>query len=781
MVRARNRGVVPVTAPLAWRRRGIPVSQTAQVHHHARVAWRDGLPLDDAIARCAEHFPAAEHDLIRELTSNAYRQEEAKAITGEQAREDPARLTLVGLPDVLHEPILMVVQAPAGEHRVRLEALGESSEWRSASSAVRVDAVGRMLRRLRAEVSPDLLTATLGMMDRRTGRWRLPAQSPVAERGQMMQWLSDVAQESETTGTTPAPILRALAWPGRLTLLHAREKRGKSTLARFAVAALSRGRDWLDAPTVDGGARALLVSEEHREDVTRMMMQPGVDADLSRIAIAPAVSIAHVRAMLDAESFGVVLIDTLTAFAGANGIRDLHGAGDLAVLLADLAAAAKEHDCAVIAAHHNRKNQIGDGDTEYRDSTAIGAAADMIVSMEDVEHAPRSRRLVLRGRWDEPALTVTLGPGGYEVDAEDEPARPTPATSSRPTVQRILLHVHRFESGAGPDKRLPARTIAGALDMTGARRYPDCKQALEDLIDEGLLDHVDAVDAVKRRDAQKRQMLGYGLTDRGRKCAADLAAAASAVVAFPTRGGADPTTALDPPGNTGDSAVTAPDNSTPPTTALGNGTLEGAKVDDELRRMITDSALPMDRDAAPAALRLLIDKRSAGGSLTATEVDQLAEWVERRADELIASGEVTEADGDAYNREVANGQTVIVESYSPPQGAETHRPTCPEDAQAWLRLHGSYIEGCGHVETDPECRIGKAGARLYRRDRAIILEDALGTMRVGPRALRWAGIPDEMIAALARGRELQRGAFGEWHDTGDPSQQYYPVGDETIQ
>ena len=756
------------------------MSQTAQVHHHARVAWRDGLPLDDAIARCAEHFPAAEHDMIRELTSNAYRQEEAKAITVEQAREDPARLTLVGLPDVLHEPILMVVQAPAGEHRVRLEALGESSEWRSASTAVRVDAVGRMHRRLRAEVSPDLLTATLGMMDRRTGRWRLPTHSPVAERGQMMKWLSDVAQESETTGSTPAPILRGLAWPGRLTLLHAREKRGKSTLARFAVAALSRGRDWLDAPTVDGGTRALLVSEEHREDVTRMMMQPGVDADLSRIAIAPAVSIAHVRAMLDAESFGVVLIDTLTAFAGANGIRDLHGAGDLAVLLADLAAAAKEHDCAVITAHHNRKNQIGDGDTEYRDSTAIGAAADMIVSMEDVEHAPRSRRLVLRGRWDEPALTVTLGPGGYEVDAEDEPARPTPTTSSRPTVQRILLHVHRFQSGAGPDKRLPARTIAGALDMTGARRYPDCKQALEDLIDEGLLDHVDAVDAVKRRDAQKRQMLGYGLTDRGRKRAADLAGQASAVVASPTRGGADPTTALDPPVNTGDSAVTAADNSTAPTTALDNSTRR-AKVDDELRRMITDSALPMDRDAAPAALRLLIDKRAAGGSLTVVEVDQLTDWVSRRADELIASGEVTEADGDAYIRDVANGKTVIVESYSPPEGAEAHRPTCPEDAQAWLRLHGSYVEGRGHVETDPECKIGKAGARLVRRENSIILEDPLGTMTVGPRALRWAGIPSAMIVALARGCELRRGEYGEWHDPNDPNRQYLPVGDETIQ
>lgn len=780
------------------------MSEIAQIHHHARVAFRDGLSLDDAIARCAEHFPDAEHDQIRQLTRNAYNANSAdlppedgrECVCGRRLREGERLCIacgheehLLGLPDVLHEPLLMVLQAPVGTHRVRLEALGESDAWRSASPAVRVDTVGRILRRLRDDdavppklrgaVSPDLLTATLGAMDRRTGRWRLPAHSPGAERGQMMKWLSDVAQESKTAGSTPTPVLRGLAWPGRLTLIHAREKRGKSTLARFAVAALSRGRDWLDAPTVDGGARALLVSEEHREDVTRMMMQPGVDADLSRIAIAPAVSIAHVRAMLDAESFHVVLIDTLTAFAAANGIRDLHGAGDLAVLLADLAAAAKEHDCAVIAAHHNRKNQIGDGDTEYRDSTAIGAAADMIVSMEDVEHAERSRRLVLRGRWDEPALTVTLGPSGYEIDAEDELAAPPRSTSSRPTVQRILLHVQRFQAEAGPDKRLPARTIAGALDM-GGRRFAECRDALGNLTDDGLLDHVDAVEGVKRNDASKRQMLGYGLTDCGRKLAAELAAAPSCVSASLTRGGANPETQLDPPGNTDDSCVSAHGNATAPETQLGNAT-RGAKVDDELRRMITDSALPMDRDAAPSALRLLIDKRSAGGSLTATEVDQLAAWAERRADELIASGEVPEDDGDAFNREVANGKTVIVESYSPPEGADPHRPTCPEDAQAWLRLHGSYVEGRGPIETAPDCHIGKADARLYRRDRAIILEDALGQMRVGPRALRWAGMPEEMIAALVGGHELQRGEYGEWRDVADPSRQYTPVGDETIQ
>ena len=749
------------------------MSQVAQVHHHARVAWRDGLPLDDAITRCAEHFPDAEHDLIRELTRNVYHHEEAKAITDEQAREDPARLSLDGLPEALHEPILMVVQAPAGEHRVRLEALGESEPWRIASTAIRVDAAGRILRRLRSEVSPDMLTATLGTMDRRSGGWRSPAGAATAVETEWMR-LSDVAPGDG--GDTPTPILRGLAWPGRFTLLHAREKRGKSTLIRLAAASLSRGGEWLAAPTVDGGGDVAFVSEEHPADLRRLMGQ--AEAYLQRIVVTGPMRIARLRSRLPKHPCALLVIDTLTAFAAANGVRDLHGAGDLAALLADTVALGRETNTAIVVLHHNRKNPSpGSGaEEEYRDSTAIGAVADQIVSLELVDHAPRSRRLVARGRWTEEPLTVTLGGNGYAIEADDaRPESVTAAVPVRPTTERILIHLSRMD----PDTRLAKRDCAKALGYQGSSTYRSTfEPGMFELIDQGL---IDLVEGKGGRNSKGR--VGLALTAEGRKSAESL----KPLTAPAPVGVADRVNGFQMPENIGPKTVDTPVNGLSASTVSG-----GAKVEDPKQPQmdesdaaevlaLVDAGYPLGDDA-PAEIRRLAERRKAGETLAPEDIDALVAYVDQVAETLIQSGEVTEADGEDYAREIANGKREIVTSYSPPEGADPHRPTCPEDAQAWLRLHGSYIEGRGHVETGADCQIGgRVVARLYRRDNAIILEDPLGEMAVGPRALRWAGMPDEMIAALARGCELRRGEFGEWRDASDPGRQFIPAGDETIQ
>ena len=58
----------------------------------------------------------------------------------------------------------------------------------------------------------------------------------------------------------PPTVARTIAHRGRVTLLHAREKVGKSTLLRAGVAAVTRGVPFLEQPTIPG--RVLWVGED---------------------------------------------------------------------------------------------------------------------------------------------------------------------------------------------------------------------------------------------------------------------------------------------------------------------------------------------------------------------------------------------------------------------------------------------------------------------------------------------------------------------------------------
>ncbi len=208
----------------------------------------------------------------------------------------------------------------------------------------------------------------------------------------------------------------------------------------------------------------------------------------------------------------LVIIDTLTLLASVLGIRDLHGAGDLGVALAGLAALARDSDAAIVILHHNRKNPSGTSTTgdkfgEYRDSTAIGAAADMIVSLSP-ESGARTRRLTLKGRWFEPTLIVTLGPEGYTLQPADEPTATDETTDTpapRPSDQRVLLHLLRCD----PQARPGAAALAEALDCSG-RRYQDLRKALDGLVDAGNIDYDQRPGTTKKRDQ------GYALTAQGR-------------------------------------------------------------------------------------------------------------------------------------------------------------------------------------------------------------------------------------------------------------------------
>ena len=335
---------------------------------------------------------------------------------------------------------------------------------------------------------------------------------PVAALPAGVVRLSDAAIDG-TAAAGPPAVARLLAHVGRVTLLHAREKAGKSTLIGAAVAAVTRGRPFLGMPTVAGDV--LWVGEEAVGDVKARLWQ--WEADLERVYFTrrPSPDPEHDSSLrrLVARLHPVwVILDTWSHYLKVHRVKDTAGPGEQGLLIGDVVDLAREYGTAVALAHHNRKNpsaaaESGDAAGEYRDSTAIGAAVDMIVSVSRAR-APRARRLTPSGRWTEDPLTVVLEPGaGYELTT-------------------------------------------------------DLRAALDALLDAGHIDHA------LRAGAATRRARGYALTPEGRRRAEALRGHCVSVSAFPPPGAggngngnrygtARPATGTEPPagdadGNTDD-------------------------------------------------------------------------------------------------------------------------------------------------------------------------------------------------------------------------------------
>ena len=325
--------------------------------------------------------------------------------------------------------------------------------------------------------------------------------------------LSDVDVES-TSADGPQAVARLIAHVGRVTLLHAREKVGKSTLIAAAVAAVTRGRPFLEQPTMVGDV--LWVGEEAVGDVKGRLAK--CDADLTRVYFVsrPSPNREHESSLGQLVSTlrpQWVILDTWSHYLQVHGVKDTAGPGEQGLLIGDVARLAREYQTAITVLHHNRKNPSataasGDADGEYRDSTALGAAADMIVSMSRGA-TDQARRLTPSGRWREDPLTVVLEPGsGYEVapDLEQvEQARSNGPGPQRPLTDRILRHLLRGD----PNDRPNTRTLSAALDCRG-RRYTGLRAALDTLVDAGHIDHA------QRPGTTSKKALGYALTDGGR-------------------------------------------------------------------------------------------------------------------------------------------------------------------------------------------------------------------------------------------------------------------------
>lgn len=187
--------------------------------------------------------------------------------------------------------------------------------------------------------------------------------------------LAEVLAEPEAVQAA-AVVARGIAWGGRVTLLSSREGAGKSTLTRAAAAAVSTGAAFLGAPTTTG--RVLILNlEEHEADQARGLVV--FRAEPGSVVLAGPIPepLDALDAAADVLRPVLTVVDSLAALGAAEQVKDAGSSAQWTPIMQRLVGIARRTEAAVVVLHHSKKDE---GD--YRDSTAIGAAADVVALLQ---------------------------------------------------------------------------------------------------------------------------------------------------------------------------------------------------------------------------------------------------------------------------------------------------------------------------------------------------------------------------------------------------------------
>lgn len=270
-------------------------------------------------------------------------------------------------------------------------------------------------------------------------------------------YLSELFRRPELLEPPPCIVPR-FAWEGRVTLLAAREKVGKSTLMGQAVAALAAAPTEFMGEAIPGPHKTLWVGiDEPLGDIVRRLDR----YDLNAPTLADRVAVRNLKPAaadlirwIKEEDFRLIVLDHLTSYAMGR-IEDTNKAIQYTPIMQELSGVARETGAGMVVLHHSAK---GGG---YRDSTAIGAQVDVIIVMrrdlneqgeEGDEQNGLKRHFTCAGRVPVSHAFTTEYQGGYQMLMQ----------SGLPLDQQILRYVGANPGCSGRDVRgaVGGRTLA---------------------------------------------------------------------------------------------------------------------------------------------------------------------------------------------------------------------------------------------------------------------------------------------------------------------------------
>ena len=242
---------------------------------------------------------------------------------------------------------------------------------------------------------------------------------------------------------------------GGCSLLVAKPKAGKSTMARCLALAVARGTPWLGRE-VQQGAVVYVALEEQAGAVAEHFRAMGANADdpiVSHVAPPPLDPTTALSALVDGERPAVVIVDPVFRLLN---VDDGNNYAEMMKALAPLVDMARSTGCHVMAVHHARKSRADPGD-EALGSTALFGSFDCLLSMKRNDDDSRTLSTRQRAGQDMPETVLELDPRTLWISAGE-----TKAAIARNSARTAIVE-HLREVGE-------ARTAGDIAEAIGQRK-----------------------------------------------------------------------------------------------------------------------------------------------------------------------------------------------------------------------------------------------------------------------------------------------------------------------
>ena len=259
---------------------------------------------------------------------------------------------------------------------------------------------------------------------------------------------------------------------GGLSILSARPKAGKSTLARTGAMAVATGQPWLGREVAQAPV-LVCAFEEIKAAVVRHYRAMGATPDMPlhfHIGPPPGDPLPWVEAEVERIKPGLVIIDPL--FKALN-VEDGNSYAEVGRALDPLLALARSSGAHIMAVHHNRKGAGDAAGDEVLGSTSLFAGVDTLLSLKRSTEGNRIISSTQRYGVDMEPTLLTLNPATMWISATGTRAE----SAARETAQ------HVFDFLANTAEQMPTNEIVDGVD----HRRTQVLAALKLLLGEGRI------------------------------------------------------------------------------------------------------------------------------------------------------------------------------------------------------------------------------------------------------------------------------------------------------
>ncbi len=195
---------------------------------------------------------------------------------------------------------------------------------------------------------------------------------------------------------------------GGLSILAAKPKVGKSTLARNLALRIAQGQgEFLGRAISASGAVVYLALEEKRSQVKRHFARMGATADLPifvHVGGAPETVLEELRSAITDSGAVLLVVDPLQRLCR---IKDLNDYAEVSLALEPLMQIARDTGCHVLLVHHANKGMPREGGDGILGSTAIFGSVDAALIMKRGE-AYRTLESIQRYGEDLPRIVLAF-------------------------------------------------------------------------------------------------------------------------------------------------------------------------------------------------------------------------------------------------------------------------------------------------------------------------------------------------------------------------------------